>query len=151
MVSLHPAILLFTLGVTCGVAACASADAYRTADTAQSDTIAQPLTNEPGDALRGRTIVAGREGNCLLCHSIPETGERFMGNVGPPLSHVAERLTAGQMRLRIVDPTRIDPVAAMPAYYRVERLDIVAAPYVGKPILTAQQVEDVIAYLQTLH
>ena len=116
-----------------------------------SDTLSQPLTSTPGDAVRGREIVVGRDGNCLLCHAIPQTGERFMGNVAPPLSGVGARLTAGQLRLRIVDPTRINPDAAMPAYHRTEGLDQVAEPYRGKPVLTAQQVEDVVAYLLTLN
>ena len=112
--------------------------------------IPTPLTKLSGDAARGRAVVAGREANCLLCHAVPETGERFMGNVGPPLSHVGSRLSAGQMRLRIVDPTRVNREAVMPAYYRVQGLDRVARDFAGKPILTAQQVEDVIAFLGTL-
>lgn len=116
----------------------------------QGDSITAPLTAIPGDPARGREWIAGRDGNCLLCHSIPETGERFMGNVAPPLSGVAARLTPGQIRLRVVDPTRVKPDVVMPSYYRVDRLDRVAQPYAGKPILTAQQIEDVVAYLQTL-
>ena len=112
--------------------------------------IPTPLAAEPGDAQRGRAIIVGRNGNCLLCHALPETGEKFMGNVGPPLSGVGSRLGAGELRLRIVDPTRVNRDAVMPAYYRVHGLDSVAAEYAGKPILTAQQVEDVVAYLLTL-
>jgi sulfur-oxidizing protein SoxX len=118
--------------------------------TVAAGAIAEPLTETAGDASRGLAIVAGRDANCLLCHAVPETGERFMGNVGPPLSGVANRLSAGELRLRVVDPTRVDPAVAMPAYYRVHSLDEVAAAYRGKPILTAQQVEDVVAYLLTL-
>lgn len=117
---------------------------------ARADALDAPLTALPGEAARGRQIVTGRDANCLLCHAIPETGERFMGNVAPPLSGVARRLTAGQMRLRIVDPTRINPDAAMPAYHRVEGLDQVASSFRGKPVLSAQQVEDVVSYLLTL-
>ena len=73
-----------------------------------------------------------------------------MGNVAPPLSGVGARLSAGQIRLRVVDPTRLKRDAIMPAYYRVDGLNDVALPYRGKPILTAQQVEDVVAYLVTL-
>ena len=116
----------------------------------QNDAIDQPLTATPGDPLRGREIVAGRDANCLFCHAIPETGERFMGNVGPPLSGVGSRLTPAQLRLRIVDPTRLNRDVVMPAYYRVEDLRDVALSYRGRPILQAQQVEDVVAYLATL-
>jgi sulfur-oxidizing protein SoxX len=117
----------------------------------RDDAIPEPLTEISGDASRGREIVVGRDGNCLLCHAIPETGQRFMGNVAPSLSHVATRLTPGQIRLRIVDPTRVNRDAVMPAYYRIEGLDRVAQPFRGQPILSAQQVEDVVAYLSTLH
>jgi sulfur-oxidizing protein SoxX len=116
----------------------------------QGDSISEPLTLTPGDAARGRFLVVSRDGNCLLCHSIPETGERSMGNVGPPLARVANRLSEGQLRLRVVDPTRVNRDVAMPAYYRIPEPDGVAEPYRGKPILTAQQVEDVVTYLLTL-
>jgi sulfur-oxidizing protein SoxX len=116
----------------------------------QGDAIPKPLTAVPGEPARGREVVTGRDANCLLCHSIPETGERFMGNVAPSLSGVGTRLTPGQLRLRVVDPTRLNPEVAMPAYYRTHGLDRVMAPYRGKPVLTAQQVEDVVAYLGTL-
>lgn len=118
--------------------------------TGHADSLPEPLTALPGDPARGREIVIGRDANCLLCHAIAETGERFMGNVGPPLSGVAGRLDAGQLRLRIVDPTRVKADVAMPAYHRTHGLDQVAEPYRGKPVLTAQQVEDVVAYLLTL-
>jgi sulfur-oxidizing protein SoxX len=116
----------------------------------QGDAITQPLAATPGDAARGREIVTGRDANCLFCHAIPGTGERFMGNIGPSLAGVGGRLGAGQLRLRIVDPTRLNRDAVMPAYHKLEGLDQVAASYRGKPILSAEQVEDVIAYLLTL-
>ena len=94
--------------------------------------------------------MVGRDANCLLCHSIPESGQRFMGNVAPSLAGVGSRLNPGQLRLRIVDPTRIKPDVAMPAYHRTYGLDRVMEQYRGKPVLDAQQVEDVVAYLSTL-
>ncbi len=112
--------------------------------------IRQPLAAAPGDPARGRAILMGRDGNCLLCHAVPETGAPFMGNLAHSLSGVGARLNAGQLRLRIVDSTRVNPETIMPSYYRVEGLNQVAAAYRGKPVLTAQQVEDTIAYLLTL-
>lgn len=117
---------------------------------ASGDAIEHALTEHPGDPLRGREILTGRDGNCLLCHAVPETGARFMGNLAPPLSGVAARLSAAQMRLRIVDPLSVNPATIMPSYHRVHGLERVAEPFRGKPILSAQQVEDVIAYLLTL-
>jgi sulfur-oxidizing protein SoxX len=115
----------------------------------EGDAIAAPLA-APGDALRGRDIVAGRDGNCLLCHAIPETGARFMGDVAPPLSGVGARLSAAQLRLRVVDPSRLNPDTMMPSYYKVEGLHRVAPAFRGRPILSAAQIEDVVAFLQTL-
>lgn len=92
----------------------------------------------------------GRDGNCLLCHAVPETGARFMGNLGPPLSGVGSRLSAGQLRLRIVDTQRLNPDSIMPSYYRTEGLAQVAEAYRGKTVLTAQQIEDTVAYLVSL-
>ncbi len=115
------------------------------------DRIRAPLAREPGDAARGRKIVLDRSvGGCVLCHAFPEPELRFMGDIGPPLAGVGDRLSAAQLRLRVVDQSRIDPDTPMPAYYRTEGLRDVAAPYRGKPILDAQQVEDVVAYLLTL-
>jgi sulfur-oxidizing protein SoxX len=113
------------------------------------DAIAMPLATS-SDPARGRELVMGRESNCMLCHAIPETGAQFMGNIGPTLSGVAQRLSAAQMRLRIVDQSRLNPATVMPAYYRTEGLSLVAPSFQGKPVLNAQQIEDVIAYLQTL-
>jgi sulfur-oxidizing protein SoxX len=137
--------------LSCVLAGCSNrSTAFPAFHDVQGDEIAQPLTATPGDAARGREIVAGRDANCLFCHAIPGTGERFMGNIGPPLAGVGMRLAAGQLRLRIVDPARLNRDAVMPAYYKTEGLDRVALAYRGKPILNAQQVEDVIAYLVTL-
>ena len=115
------------------------------------DEIRQPLAGKAGDAARGRQIVLDREaGNCLICHKVPEPAEPFQGDLGPDLGDVGKRLTAGQIRLRLADLSRLNPQTLMPPYHRVERLNRVAAKYKGKPVLTAQEIEDVVAYLGTL-
>jgi sulfur-oxidizing protein SoxX len=115
----------------------------------EGDRILAPLAREPGDPARGRRIVLDRgEGACTLCHAVP--GANLNGNIAPTLAGVGARLTAAQLRLRVVDQTRINPDTPMPAYYRTEGLHDVAPAYRGKPILSAQQVEDVVSYLQTL-
>ena len=111
--------------------------------------IAAPLAGR-GDPARGREIVLSRDSNCILCHAVPDSGVRFMGDLGPPLAGAGARLTAGQLRLRIADSMRLNPDTIMPSYYRVEGLTGVAAQYRGRPVLTAQQIEDVVAYLLTL-
>ncbi len=88
-------------------------------------------------------------GLCLLCHSGPFPDERFQGNLAPDLRNAA-RLTEGEIRQRIVDSTKIDPRSIMPGYFRTEGLERVAPAYRGKTILTAEQIEDVVAYLTTL-
>lgn len=112
--------------------------------------IRAPLTSLAPDAERGRSILVSRESNCILCHAAPETGERFFGNLAPPLSGIGKRLSAAQLRARIVDPMYFNPETIMPAYYRATGLNRVAETYRGKPVLSAGQIEDVIAYLLTL-
>ena len=104
-----------------------------------------------GDAGRGRAIVIDRAmGNCLICHQVPEPNERFMGDLAPDLAGVGSRLTPAQIRLRIVDQSIINPNTIMPPYHRTDRLTRVPYRYRGLPLLTALQVEDVVAYLSTL-
>lgn len=117
----------------------------------EGDAIPAPLTGEPGDAARGRAIVVNRQlGLCLLCHSGPFPEERFQGDLAPSLAGAGARSTPGQLRLRLVDASRLQPATIMPPYYRIEGLTQVAPAFRGKPVLTAQQVEDVIAFLMTL-
>ncbi len=116
---------------------------------AVGDAIPQPLAPEPGDAARGRSVVVNRDmGACTLCHAVP--GESLSGNIAPALAGVGAKLSPAQLRLRVADSTRVNPGTPMPAYYRTEGLTQVAAAYRGKPVLSAQQVEDVVAYLATL-
>ena len=115
-----------------------------------ADEIPASLTGAKGDPVRGRAIVANRQvGLCLLCHSGPFPEERFQGNLAPDLRSAA-RLSEGEIRLRLVDPARVNPQTIMPAYYRADGLTRVAPSFRGKTILTAGQIEDVVAYLVTL-
>ena len=116
----------------------------------EGDAIRESLTGAPGDPARGREIVMARDFNCLLCHVVPEAGGRAMGNLAPPLNGVSARLSEGQLRLRIVDSLRVNRETIMPSYYRTAGLNRVAADWRARPILTAQQVEDTVAYLGTL-
>ena len=114
------------------------------------DGIPASLTGAKGDPARGRAIVANRQvGLCLLCHTGPFPEERFQGDLAPDLRSAA-RLTEAEIRLRLVDPARVNPQTIMPAYYRTEGLANVAPAYRGKTVLSAGQIEDVVAYLVTL-
>ncbi len=129
---------------------CALAFSFFAGNAFAGDSIPASLTGAKGDPARGRAIVANRQvGLCLLCHSGPFPEERFQGNLAPDLRGAA-RLTEGQIRQRIVDSRKVNPQSIMPAYYRSEGLVRVAPAYRGKTVLTAEQIEDVVAYLLTL-
>jgi len=131
--------------------ACAIAFSLLLGNAFAGDSIPASLTGAKGDPLRGRAIVANRQvGLCLLCHSGPFPEERFQGNLAPDLTSVGARLSEGQIRLRIVDSAKLDPQSIMPAYYRSEGLTRVAPAFRGKTVLTAEQIEDIVAYLSTL-
>jgi L-cysteine S-thiosulfotransferase len=116
-----------------------------------NDEIPLPLSGARGDPARGRAIVTNRQlGLCLLCHSGPFPEERFQGDIGPDLGGIGARLSAAQIRLRIADPGRVNPATFMPAYFRSEGLTRVAPAFRGKTVLSAQQIEDVVAFLATL-
>jgi L-cysteine S-thiosulfotransferase len=115
------------------------------------DAITQSLTGGNGDAARGRAIVASRQvGLCLLCHSGPFPEERLQGTLAPDLQGAGRRWSEGQLRLRIVDAARLNPETIMPPYYRIDGLHRVAPSFRGKPVLSAEQIEDVVAFLATL-
>ena len=120
-------------------------------DASALDGIPRSLTGAKGDPGRGRAIVANRQvGLCLLCHSGPFPEERFQGTLAPDLAGAGARSSEALLRLRIVDSSRINPATIMPAYHRIEGLTRVASAYRDKPILTAEQIEDVVAFLMTL-
>jgi len=115
------------------------------------DAILDPLTDTAGDPARGRAIVVNRQvGLCLLCHSGPFPEEKFQGDLAPNLAGTGLRWTQGQLRLRVVDARRINRDTMMPSYYRVDGLVRTAPAFRGKPILTAEQIEDVVAFLASL-
>ncbi|MDN3920414.1 sulfur oxidation c-type cytochrome SoxX [Roseateles violae] len=115
------------------------------------DAIPQPLDGLAGDALRGRAIVASRQqGLCLLCHSAPIPEERFQGTLAPSLAGAGARWSAGQLRLKLADGRRLNPDSIMPAYYSEEGLQQVGRAWQGRTLFTAQQLEDVLAYLLSL-
>jgi len=118
--------------------------------TITGDAIPQPLTGAAGDPARGRALVLERTSTCILCHSGPFPEERFPGDLAPNLAGSGRRWSEGQLRLRLVDASRLNPATIMPSYYRVDGLERVAAAWRGKPILSAEQIEDIVAYLATL-
>ncbi len=114
------------------------------------DAIPRALTGMPGDPVRGRALIVDRATTCILCHSGPFPEQKFQGDLAPNLAGAGSRWSEGQLRLRLVDASRLNAATIMPSYYRVDGLDRVGAAWRGKPILSAEQIEDIVAYLGTL-
>ena len=139
------------LAIALSAAVAASAAASPLAGTAVvGDAMPEPLTAVPGDAARGRAVVGDRRvGLCLLCHPGPFPEAASQGTLGPDLAGAGDRWSVGQLRLRVADARRLNPSTPMPSYLHAgERR--VAAAWQGRPVLSAQQIEDVVAFLATL-
>ena len=137
--------------ILCGGMAMAHAAGQARIGKVVGDGLPEALTDTPGDPARGRAIVANRQlGLCLLCHTGPIAEERFQGNLAPDLAGAGQRWSPAQLRLRIVDARQLNPDTIMPSYYRVDGLRRVPSALAGAPLLAAQQVEDVVAYLAGL-
>ena len=140
------AFLILAVAVPCASQAQEALRSYEVVGNA----IPKSLTGKPSDPERGRAIVVKRESTCLLCHSGPFPEQRFQGDLSPNLKGTGSRWAEGELRLRLVDAARLNPATIMPSYYRLDGLTRVAQNYRGKPVLTAEQIEDVVAYLKTL-
>ncbi len=116
-----------------------------------ADAVPEPLTRQPGDPAAGRAIVASRQlGLCLLCHTGPFPEEPQQGNLAPSLAGAGARWSAGQLRLRRIDARLLNPDSIMPPYYNPALLQRVGSAWQDKPLLQAQQIEDVVAFLSSL-
>lgn len=110
-----------------------------------------PLTSVPGDPLRGRAILLEPQRSlCVLCHAGPFAEIPFQGDLGPDLFGVGSRLAVPELRLRVVDSRRANPDTIMPPFHSLDGLKRVGARWNGTTILTAQEVEDVVAFLAGL-
>jgi sulfur-oxidizing protein SoxX len=148
---LRPARVLFPLVLAAALLSPTAAQEALEPFSIVGDAIPLPLTGAKGDSARGRAIVTNRQaGLCLLCHSGPFPEQRLQGTLAPDLTGAGSRWSEGQLRLRIVDAARLNPSTIMPPYYRVDGLNRVAPAFRGKPVLSATQIEDVVAFLVTL-
>lgn len=131
----------FAVGLSILSESTLAADDYRQA----------PLTSTAGDAQKGKQwLLSSHKGNCLLCHRIDTIKDAFQGNIGPSLSTVGDRLSPEEIRFRLVDSTRLLPQTIMPAYFKTQGLTQVANDYQQQTILSAQEIEDIVAYLAQL-
>jgi len=145
---LRPLLLLAAASAS-ALAATAKAEALLPY-TIAGDSIPESLTGKPGDAAHGRALVLDRASTCILCHSGPFPEARFQGDLAPNLAGTGNRWSISQLRLRLVDAARLNPATIMPSYYRVDGLARVGQNWRDKPILSAEQIEDIVAYLATL-
>lgn len=131
----------------------AAAEVAPDAVTFEDGVIAEPLTGQPGDPATGRDVFMGRKlGNCLACHATSDMADQpFHGEVGPPLDGVADRWSPAELRAILVNSKKVFGEATiMPAFYKDSGFNRPMGKFEGTTILTAQQVEDLIAYLMTL-
>ena len=114
--------------------------------------VPKAFTAEAGNADRGKKIYANRKkGNCLACHVTTDLKSMpFHGDVGPSMDGVASRYSAAQLRLRVANPKALNEDTIMPAFYRNDGFTRVLKKFKGKTVLSAQEVEDVVAYLMTM-
>jgi sulfur-oxidizing protein SoxX len=137
--------------VLCCVACLHAAPAPLLPYAVHADGIDDSLTGRPGDAERGRAIVENRQlSACLLCHAGPFPAPHLQGNIAPALNAVGARLSPAQIRLCLVDPRKVNPDTIMPAYYVIDGLNRVGAAWRDRPALSAEQIEDVVAFLAAL-
>ena len=139
-------ILVGALLVLSGIAGAEELRSY----VVTGDAIADSLTGARGDATRGRALLLNRTSTCILCHGGPFPEERFQGDLAPSLSGAGSRWSEGQLRLRLVDAGSLNPATIKPSYYRIDGLARVGPAWRGKPILSAEQIEDMVAYLASL-
>lgn len=109
------------------------------------------LTGVAGDAATGRKLAINRKkGNCLACHAMPIPEQDYHGETAPSLYGVGKRLSEGELRMQIVNSKVTNENTMMPSFYRTVGYNRPNKKFIGKTILSAQEVEDVVAYLLTL-
>jgi sulfur-oxidizing protein SoxX len=152
---------LFVLGVAASAFLASAAIAETAPDAVAFDGYAvnESLTGQPGDAAAGAKVMTSRgQGNCVACHVVGTMPDvPFQGNVGPALDGAADRWTEAELRGLLVNSKMAFDGTVMPAFYKTSGFIRPGDGYTGKaatdtfgPVLTAQQVEDVVAYLLTL-
>ncbi len=146
-------LLLAAMALGVGIASAAADDVAPGNVKIKDGVAATPLTSKPGDPVAGRKFFADRKlGNCLACHANKEMAKQlFQGEVGPPLDGVASRWKPDQLRAIVVNSKAVfGPDTVMPGFYSLEVGKNVRKDLVGKTILTADQIEGIVAYLSTL-
>ena len=144
-------VLFLVTTVITGTTVTSTAAEFNIAKARVDDGIPKSLTGKPGDAKKGRaTAIHRKKGNCLACHAMPVPEQADHGNIGPDLAGVADRYSQAELRLRLVNAKLINPETLMPSYYKKTGFHRIQKKWKGKTIISAQDVEDILAYLNTL-
>lgn len=139
------------LAVALGVSSTTAAEELVKYEVVDESSIPKSLTGQAGDVENGRKVAIDRKkGNCLACHEMPIPEQPFHGKIAPTLVGVADRYDAGEIRLRVVNPKIVNEDTIMPAFYKNDGFHRVLKKFEGKTVISAQEVEDIIAYLMTL-
>jgi sulfur-oxidizing protein SoxX len=141
-----------------GIGAAAAEEVAPTAVSFTDGAVSVSLTGVVGDPANGRQIMNKGSGNCVACHEVTALAEfPFHGNIGPSLDGVADRWSEEELRGIVTNAKEMFPDSIMPSFYRTEGYTRPGKAFTGKalegpvePLLTAQQVEDVVAFLLTL-
>src|SRR6056297_316123 len=150
---------IIALALGCVASAAAAAEVAPGDVAYDYGAVAESLSGQPGDPERGREVLGSRSlGNCVACHANSEMSDiPFHGEIGPPLDGAGERWSEAELRGIVVNAKKMFPGTMMPAFYKVDGFTRPGDAYTGEaaddsfgPLLTAQQIEDVVAYLATL-
>lgn len=141
------------------VASMAAAEVAPTAVSYEDGAVSQSLTGKAGDPENGALIVGDKgQGNCVACHQVSDLSNvPFQGEIGPMLDGAGERWSEAELRGIVANAKMMFDGTMMPAFYKTEGFIRPGNAYTGKaaddtfgPILSAQEIEDVVAYLSTL-
>ena len=150
---------IITLALACAASGAAAAEVAPGNVVFEVGAVTQSLTGQSGDPVRGREVVGTKSlGNCVACHVNTEMSDvPFQGEIGPPLDGVGDRWSEAELRGIVTNAKMMFPGSMMPSFYKVDGFIRPGNAYTGDaaddsfgPLLTAQQIEDVVAYLLTL-
>ncbi|MCB1340817.1 MAG: sulfur oxidation c-type cytochrome SoxX [Pseudooceanicola sp.] len=153
----NPLTLAAVLAALCGSAALADGTVAPGDVKYEDGAVAVSLTGTPGDPANGPAVIDRKGGNCIACHQISAVNLPFPGEIGPPLDGAGSRWTEAELRGIVANAKMMFPDSMMPSFYKTEGYIRPGVAYTSKPpegpldpLLSAQQIEDVVAFLMTL-
>jgi|TARA_R110000851_G_scaffold21488_17_gene64445 sulfur-oxidizing protein SoxX len=150
---------ILTVSLICATMSASAAEVAPTNVKFTDGAIAESLTGVAGDPVAGREVLGSRSlGNCVACHQVTDLSDvPFHGEIGPMLDGAGSRWSDAELRGIVANAKMMFPDSLMPSFYRTDGYTRPGNAFTGEaadstfgPLLTAQQVEDVVAYLATL-